>query len=89
MRVDLNPLAGEKNRGLRIENFLLKSACATMFTGFIIVIVILIICVLYTTKSIKKDIKEIKKGQRALIEKIHTDKKIKTEKKSTPRYRKW
>ena len=88
--IDLNQTAGEKNRKLQIENLLLKSACATMFTGFIIMIAILIIYVLYTANIIKKDIKEIKKGQRALIEKIHTDKKIKTEKKSLLKYKsKW
>ena len=85
--IDLNQTAGEKNRVLQIENFLLKSACATMFTGFIIMIAILIIYVLYTAKSIKKDIEEIKKGQESLFKKICEHEKNQDQKKSLPIYK--
>ena len=63
---DLNPTAKKRNEELRIENFLLKGICLTLFTGFIILVVVFVINTFYTTKSIKRDVKDIKKKTRSV-----------------------
>ena len=86
---DLNPEAEITIRKLEVENLLLKGICSVLFILFVIVVVIFVITVFYDNKKTKSMIKDIKKGQHALFEKIYEHKKTKNEKKSTPRYKKW
>ena len=79
--LDLNPEAEIKINKLEVENLLLRGICSVLFIFFVIIVVIFVITVFYDNKKTKSMIKDIKKRQGFLFEKIHEHTKSKKRKK--------